>query len=191
SWKHSDFLCKNNILNELHDDLYNVYNNITFKDFWDALEKMYKMEDVELKKFIVAKFQDFKMVDKKYVVTQVQKLQVIINDLLEEGLLINKAFQIAAMIEKAPKKAKKKDQENVVEFEDNSLCAMLYKFNLVDNTIEWWIDSDATRHVCAKKENFASYEPTQGDDRIYMANLITTKVEGTGKVLLKMTSRKV
>ena len=61
---------------------------------------------------------------------------------------------------KAPKKPKKKDQENVVEFEDDNLCAMLYKFNLVDNIIEWWIDSDATRHVCANKELFASYEPT-------------------------------
>ncbi|KAK4732428.1 hypothetical protein R3W88_025416 [Solanum pinnatisectum] len=31
--KHFDFLCKNYILNGLHDDLYNVYSNMkTFKD---------------------------------------------------------------------------------------------------------------------------------------------------------------
>jgi len=33
AWKHSDFLCKNYILNGLHDDLYNVYSNMkTSKD---------------------------------------------------------------------------------------------------------------------------------------------------------------
>ncbi|KAH0656240.1 hypothetical protein KY285_031122 [Solanum tuberosum] len=66
AWKHSDFLCKNYILNVLHDDLYNVYSNMkTSKDLWDALEKKYKTEDVGLKKFTVAKFLDFKMVDNK------------------------------------------------------------------------------------------------------------------------------
>ncbi|XP_049414632.1 uncharacterized protein LOC125877352 [Solanum stenotomum] len=103
AWKHSDFLCKNYILNGLHDDLYNVYSNKkTFKDLWDALEKKYKTEDARLKKFIVTKFLDFKKVDSKSVVTQVQELQMIISDLLAEGLVINEAFQVAAMIEKLP-----------------------------------------------------------------------------------------
>jgi len=53
------------------------------------------------------------------------------------------------------------------------------------------IDSSATLHVCAKKELFASYEPTQGDDMIYMENLATAKIEGTSNVLLKMTFGKV
>ncbi|XP_055822156.1 uncharacterized protein LOC129890680 [Solanum dulcamara] len=236
-WKHSDFLCNNYILNGLYGDLYNVYSNMkTSKDLWDALEKKYKTKDVGLNKFIMAKFLDFKMVDSKYVVTQVQKLQVIINDLLAEGLVIKKAFQVAAMIKKlphlwkdfknylkhkrkeiyledlivklrieednkaaekraveckAPKKAKKKAQANVAEFEDYDLCAMLSEYNLVGNPRKWWIDFDATRHVCANKELFASYEPTQDDDTIYMANLTTAKVEGTCKVLLKMTFGKV
>ncbi|KAH0653041.1 hypothetical protein KY289_030719 [Solanum tuberosum] len=103
AWKHSDFLCKNYILNGLDDDLYIVYSNMkTCKDLWDALEKKYKTENARLKKFIVAKFLDFKMVDNKSVVTQVQELQVIISDLLAEGLVINEAFQVAAMIEKSP-----------------------------------------------------------------------------------------
>ncbi|XP_070014447.1 uncharacterized protein [Nicotiana sylvestris] len=42
------------------------------------------------------------MVDIKFVITQVQELQVIIHDLLAEGLVINEAFQVAAMIEKLP-----------------------------------------------------------------------------------------
>lgn len=74
----------------------------TSKELWDALEKKYKTEDAGLKKFIAAKFLDYKMVDGKSVVTQVQELQVIIHDLLAEGLVISGAFQVAALIEKLP-----------------------------------------------------------------------------------------
>ncbi|XP_070051548.1 uncharacterized protein [Nicotiana tomentosiformis] len=101
AWKHSYFLCKNYILSGLEDDLYNVYSNVeTSKELWEALEKKYKIEDAGLKKFVAAKFLDYKMVDSKPVITQVQELQVIIHDLLAEGLVINEAFQVATMIEK-------------------------------------------------------------------------------------------
>ncbi|XP_070005748.1 uncharacterized protein [Nicotiana sylvestris] len=105
AWKHSDFLCKNYILSVLEDDLYNVYSGVeTSKKLWTALKKKYKTEDSGLKKFISAKFLDYKMVDSNSVITQVQKLQVIIHDLLAEefslSLVINEAFQVAAMIEK-------------------------------------------------------------------------------------------
>uniref|UniRef100_A0A1S4BS89 Retrovirus-related Pol polyprotein from transposon TNT 1-94-like beta-barrel domain-containing protein n=1 Tax=Nicotiana tabacum TaxID=4097 RepID=A0A1S4BS89_TOBAC len=103
AWKHSDFLCKNYILSGLEDDLCNVYSNAeTSKELWDALEKKYKTEDGGSKKFVAAKFLDYKMVDSKPVITQVQELQVIIHDLLTEGLVINEALQVAAMIEKLP-----------------------------------------------------------------------------------------
>ena len=87
----------------LQDDLYNVYSNAkTSKELWDALEQKYKTKDAGMKKFIVAKFLDYKMIDSKTVVTQVQELQVIIHDLLAEGLIVNDAFQVAAIIEKLP-----------------------------------------------------------------------------------------
>ena len=49
-----------------------------------------------MKKFIVANFLDYKRIESKTVVTQVQELQVIIHDLLAEGLIVNDAFQVAA-----------------------------------------------------------------------------------------------
>ena len=55
-----------------------------------------------MKKFIVVKFLVYKMIDSKTVVNKVQKLQVIIHDLLAEGLIVNDAFQVAAIIEKLP-----------------------------------------------------------------------------------------
>ena len=74
AWTHSDFLCKNYILSGLQDDLYSVYSNAkTSKEIWDALKKKYKKEDDRMKIFTVAKFLDYKMIDSKTVVTQVQE----------------------------------------------------------------------------------------------------------------------
>ncbi|CAL1356033.1 unnamed protein product [Linum trigynum] len=293
AWKHSDFLCKNYILNGLDDILYNVYSTIeTSKELWEALEKKYKAEDAGLKKSIAAKFLEYKMVDSKAVVTQVQELQVITHDLLNEGMIINEAFQVASFIEKLPpawkdfksylkhkrkemtledlivrlkieeddrlaekksrgqstisganimesdskgkkrkrdsvpsssgtknhngnkkingtcfkcgkqghkasmckthKKKKNKSQANIVDDTDmDDLCAVLSECNLVGNPREWWIDSGATRHVCAVKEMFTSYSLAKAEEKLFMGNSSTAKVEGYGKIVLKMTSGKV
>nr|XP_016467957.1 PREDICTED: uncharacterized protein LOC107790539 [Nicotiana tabacum] len=77
AWKHSDFLCKNYILSCLEDGLYNVYSVMKIsRELWNALEKKYKTEDARLKKFVATKFLNFKMVDDKSVITQVQELQL-------------------------------------------------------------------------------------------------------------------
>ncbi|XP_070057868.1 uncharacterized protein [Nicotiana tomentosiformis] len=82
AWKHSDFLCKNYIVSCLEDGLYNVYSVMkTSRELWNALEKKYKSEDAGLKKFVAAKFLDFKIVD---------------------GMVINEAFQVTTFIEKLP-----------------------------------------------------------------------------------------
>nr|XP_033511283.1 uncharacterized protein LOC117276058 [Nicotiana tomentosiformis] len=216
----------------------------TSRELWNALEKKYKTEDAGLKKFVAAKFLDFKMVDGKSVITQVQEFQVIVHDLLAEGMVINEAFQVAIFIEKlpplwkdfknylkhkrkemtlenlivclrieednkaaekksrvghkvvdchVPKKDKKKSQANMVEKNDEmeDLCAMLSECSLVENTKVWWIDSGATRHVCANKELFASYVPAGPGETIFMGNSATAKIEEVGKIALKMTSGKV
>ncbi|PHU21498.1 hypothetical protein BC332_06605 [Capsicum chinense] len=89
----------------------------------------------------------------------------------------------------APKKGKKKDQANMIESnkECDDLCAIFSEYNLVGNPREWWMDSGATRHVYANKELFLSFAPAQVEEMIYMANSAMAKVEGTGKVDLKMT----
>ena len=91
------------------------------------------------------------------------------------------------------RRTKKKDQANLAESkkEMDDLCAMLSECNLVGNPREWWIDSGASSHVCANKELFSSYTPALTDEKLFMANSAVATVEGTGKVLLKMTSGKV
>ena len=73
AWKHSDFLCRNYILNGLDNMLYNVYSPLkSVKELWDSLEKKYKIEDTGTKKFVVGKFLNFVMVDSQTVISQVQ-----------------------------------------------------------------------------------------------------------------------
>ncbi|XP_073119937.1 uncharacterized protein [Henckelia pumila] len=103
AWNHSDFLCRNYILNGLEDTLYSVYSSVkTAKELWDSLEKKYKTEDAGIKKFVVGKFLDFTMVDSKTVMSQVQEIQIILHDLLAKGMEINEPFQVASIIEKLP-----------------------------------------------------------------------------------------
>ena len=76
AWKHSDFLCRNYILNGLDNTLDNVYCTVTSaKVLWDSLDKKYKTEDAGMKEFIVGKFLDYKMVDSKTVISQIQDLK--------------------------------------------------------------------------------------------------------------------
>ncbi|GMY37975.1 Retrovirus-related Pol polyprotein from transposon TNT 1-94 [Fagus crenata] len=103
AWKHADFLCKNYILNGLDNTLYNVYSQIkTTRELWDSLDKKYKTEDAGTKKFIVGKFLDYKMLDSKTVISQVQELQLILHEIHAEGMTLSESFQVATIIEKLP-----------------------------------------------------------------------------------------
>ncbi|KAL2467313.1 zinc knuckle (CCHC-type) family protein [Abeliophyllum distichum] len=87
----------------LADSLYNVYNTMkTAKELWESLDHKYKTEDAGAKKFIVGRFLDYKIVDSKTVISQVQELQVILHEIHAEGMVLSETFQVAAMIEKLP-----------------------------------------------------------------------------------------
>ncbi|KAK3011526.1 hypothetical protein RJ639_012584 [Escallonia herrerae] len=75
---------------------------VNAKALWESLERKYKTEDAGSKKFVVDKFLDFKMVDSKTVITQVQELQLILQDIHAEGMVLGESFQAAALIEKLP-----------------------------------------------------------------------------------------
>ena len=103
AWNHSDFLCRNYVLNGLTDSLYNVYSEKkTAKELWQSLERKYKTEDAGAKKFMVGRFLDYKMVDSRAVIKQVQEIQVILHKIHAEGMNLGETFQVAAIIEKLP-----------------------------------------------------------------------------------------
>ena len=103
AWKFADFLCKNYILNGLDNTLYNVYSQIkTTRELWDSLDKNYKTKDAGTKKFIVSRFLDYKMLDSKIVISQVQELQLILHEIHVEDMTLSESFQVATIIEKLP-----------------------------------------------------------------------------------------
>ncbi|KAK3021002.1 hypothetical protein RJ639_045467 [Escallonia herrerae] len=75
---------------------------VNAKALWESLERKYKTEDAGSKKFVVGKFLDFKMVDSKTVISQVQEFQLILHDIHAEGIVLGESFQVAALIEKLP-----------------------------------------------------------------------------------------
>ncbi|KAH0652670.1 hypothetical protein KY285_030218 [Solanum tuberosum] len=155
AWKHSNFICKNYILNGIHDDFYNVYSNMkTSKDLWDAIGKKYKTEDAGLKKFIRGKVSGLQDgIDNKFVVTQVQELQLIINYLIAEDLVINEAFQVAAIIDKLPPLWK--------DFKNN------LKHKLKEMSLE-----DLIVRLRIEKDNKAAEKRPHGNSTILGANIV-------------------
>ncbi|XP_073133885.1 uncharacterized protein [Henckelia pumila] len=85
------------------DLLYNVYcEKKTAKELWESLNRKYKTEDAGAKKFLVGRFLDFKIVDSKPVISQVQEIQVILHEIHVEGMTLSESFQVAAIVEKLP-----------------------------------------------------------------------------------------
>ena len=46
--------------------------------------------------------------------------------------------------------------------DDINLTAMVSKCNMAGNPKEWWIDTGATRHICANRSMFSSYTTVGG-----------------------------
>ena len=72
-----------------------------------------------------------------------------------------------------------------------NLSAIVSEVNFIGrNTEEWWVDTRATRHVCSDKKMFSSYQTIDNGEQLFMGNSSSSKIEGQGKVVLKMTSGK-
>ncbi|KAL2466738.1 Uncharacterized protein Adt_42589 [Abeliophyllum distichum] len=55
AWRHSDFLCRNYVMNSLADSLYNVYSTRKMaKELWESLDRKYKTEDAGLRNLLLA-----------------------------------------------------------------------------------------------------------------------------------------
>ena len=68
--------------------LYNVYSPITMaKKLWASLDKKYKTEDAS------RQFLEYKMVDNKTVISQVQEFQLILYEIEAEGMILPEPFR--------------------------------------------------------------------------------------------------
>ena len=88
-------------MNVLTGSLYNMYSDKKkTKELWESLDLKYKTEDARAKKFVMGWFLDYKMVDSKTMVSQVQELHVILHEIHVKEMKLSEAFQVAVIIEK-------------------------------------------------------------------------------------------
>ena len=84
---------KNYILNLLENTLYDVYNSIdNAKALRESLDQKYKAKDVDLTKLLVCKFVEFKMVDVRIIISQVQDFKLIPHGIYIEEMVTNEYF---------------------------------------------------------------------------------------------------
>ncbi|CAL9019360.1 unnamed protein product, partial [Prunus brigantina] len=76
------------------------------------------------------------------------------------------------------------------EISDINLSAVISQLNPISNTKEWWVGTGATRHICSNRKMFTTYQQLNQGDQLFMGNSSASKVEGQGKVVLKITSGK-
>ncbi|GKB77813.1 retrovirus-related pol polyprotein from transposon TNT 1-94 [Tanacetum coccineum] len=192
AWKHLEFLCHNYVLNGLADSLYNVYcKTTTAKELWELLECKYKTEDTGKRK-------RKKKNDKKgkwkaeYLAPKAgimkQKFQGTCYNCDQPG---HRAANY-----KMPKRVNPRQANMVNDNVDmiamvSNVIAMIFEVNMVGfNNSGWWVDTRATRHVCADKSMFRSFRAADNREKLYMGNSATADIKGIGDVILKMISEK-
>ena len=80
-------------------------------------------------------------------------------------------------------------RKNQANLTDADLCDVVTEANMVeDNPKNWWYDTIATTHICVDREMFSTYQKSKTKNQVKKENISQFKVEGTGKIVLKMTS---
>ncbi|GJU01490.1 hypothetical protein Tco_1111828 [Tanacetum coccineum] len=185
-------LCKANVV--LQDE--------TAMKIMGVLERKYKTEDAVQKRKIVglARFLDYKMVDSKgfggallKVTSGIRKTQKGRNDKKGKGSLEYRASKLGFVKQEVSRGlAKNVDQpaSPVLLLPRCRAGESISSANMVDDECGWWIDTGATRHVCADKSMFHSFRAVDNGQKLYMGNSATADIKGEGDVILKMTSEK-
>ncbi|GJS17923.1 hypothetical protein Tco_0412395 [Tanacetum coccineum] len=102
-FKNDNFICRGHILNAMSDPLFDVYQNYsTARELWNALEERYFTKDATSKKFIVSKFNSYKMVDSRPIMDQMYELEHILSMFTQNNMNMDESIQVASIIDKLP-----------------------------------------------------------------------------------------
>ncbi|XP_042401175.1 uncharacterized protein LOC121991231 [Zingiber officinale] len=102
-WEEDEVQCRGYILNALTDRLYDLFCLIKSpQEIWNALENKYTYEKQGIDRFLSMKFFEFRMIDNKSVMDQVDELLVLVSRLKDLKIEVFDPLQVAAVIAKLP-----------------------------------------------------------------------------------------
>ncbi|KAJ9536784.1 hypothetical protein OSB04_un000008 [Centaurea solstitialis] len=153
-FENDDFICRGHILNAMSDPLFDVYQNVeTAKALWKALEQKYFTEDATSKKFIVSKFNSYKMVDSRPIMDQMYEIEHILSMFTQHNMNMDESIQVASIIDKLPS-SWKDVKKNLKHRKDDMSLKELGKHLLVEEQyrMENKSNEDASKvHVVEEK----------------------------------------
>ncbi|GJV56678.1 hypothetical protein Tco_1457683 [Tanacetum coccineum] len=139
----------------MSDPLFDVYQNIeTTSELWNALEQKYFTEEATSKKFIVSKFNSYKMVDSRPIMDQMYKIEHILSMFTQHNMNMDESIQVASIIDKLPP-TWKDVKKNLKHRKDDMSLKELGKHLLVEEQyrLENKTNDDASKvHVVEEKE---------------------------------------
>lgn len=92
-WEKTNKLCVHTIKCGLSNNLFDNYCHFTCaKELRDELNGRYGFKDEGAKKFAMAKFMSFQMVEEKNVSSQIEDFQKLVSNLAKEGDILPKRF---------------------------------------------------------------------------------------------------
>ncbi|OAP02186.1 hypothetical protein AXX17_AT3G36830 [Arabidopsis thaliana] len=103
-WLRDDYLCHNDLMKSLSDDLYRQYLKRFkhAKELWEELKWVYRREESNSKMVQVRKYIDFKMVEERPVLEQVQEFIKIADSIVGAGMVLDETFYVSTIISKFP-----------------------------------------------------------------------------------------
>ncbi|KAL0712452.1 hypothetical protein Bca4012_019430 [Brassica carinata] len=104
NWLKDDYLCYTHLLNSLSDHLYQQYSK-KFKharELWEELKWVYQCEESNSKRSQVRKYIEFKMVEERPVLDQVQDFNKIADSIVSAGMFLDETFHVSTIISKFP-----------------------------------------------------------------------------------------
>jgi hypothetical protein len=102
-WDEANEACLSRLLNVLSNRLFDVYSGFTSaKGQWTELENEFSEVDNGNESFTMENYLNYKMVEGRSVMEQLQEIQLLVRDLVQYGCVLPYSFQVNAILAKLP-----------------------------------------------------------------------------------------
>nr|GEV63004.1 uncharacterized protein [Tanacetum cinerariifolium] len=152
-FRNEDFIYRGHILNAMSGLLFDVYQDYpTAKKLWKPLKEPYFMEDTTSKKFIVSKFNSYKMVYSHPIMDQMYELEHILSMFAQNNMNMDESIKVASIIDKLISNLKDV-KENFKHRKDDLSLSDLGKHLLIKEqySLENKANDDTSRYTSWKK----------------------------------------